>query len=614
MRRLTVLGSLCLLILGFGAALSVAQDKPMKKPVLGKKVPALMFKDIRYLPRSLSDFSGKRYFVIYASNLSCPLVARYWPRLKELNAQYQKQGFQFLSLNVEPADSVKDIAEQALRYDVPFPFVQDMEGECVKALGLHTTSQVVILDAKRRLLYSGRVDDQYRLGGARPKASKTELKDALAAISKGQGQYLKSTPVDGCKIAEPAPKAKEAKYNYVDHAAPLIRKHCLDCHKPGGLAPFHLVSYEDAKKNAATIAYVVSEGRMPPWYGSERHKGFSNYRGMTAAERQILSDWARAGAPSGDLSKLKAVPLKAKQEWQIGKPDWILKVAETVKLPADGYVPYKYFTFFGKFPHDRWIESIEIKPKNTRVLHHCNMIYTFFNNKGERSRTTFVTGVVPGSGATFTPKDVAIKIPKGATLVLQAHYTTTGKPEEDQLQVGFRFARKRVRKQLHHVRAGNRKFAIPAGASHHEVRASATLKRRAELVAVFAHMHLRGKAMRFVAHHKEQQQELLTIPNYSFDWQQSYKWPIGQKVLKKGTRIECIAHFDNSAFNPFNPDPKKTVKYGLQTYHEMMYGFVFFVDADEQLNIRVDPKTGKALPKTQPKTGRKKRFFNLSPR
>ena len=86
---------------------------------------------------------------------------------------------------------------------------------------------------------------------------------------------------------------------------------------------------------------------------------------------------------------------------------------------------------------------------------------------------------------------------------------------------------------------------------------------------------------------------LLVIPNYNFDWQMAYRWAPGKKRFARGTRLEAVAHYDNSAFNPFNPDPKATVRDGQQTHQEMMNGFVFYVDANEKLGLEVDGKTGR---------------------
>jgi len=119
------------------------------------------------------------------------------------------------------------------------------------------------------------------------------------------------------------------------------------------------------------------------------------------------------------------------------------------------------------------------------------------------------------------------------------------------------------------------------------------------LLAMFGHMHLRGKNMRYIAHLPDGTQEtLLSLPNYNFDWQLTYYLEPGTKILPKGTRVECIAQFDNSAFNPYNPAPDKEVTYGKQTVDEMSQGFIFYAKNNEEVNYKIDPNTGWVLEET----------------
>lgn len=188
----------------------------------------------------------------------------------------------------------------------------------------------------------------------------------------------------------------------------------------------------------------------------------------------------------------------------------------------------------------------------------------------------------------------AVRIPRGAMLALQMHFVSTGKPERCRVSVGIRYPRGVVQKRLHNVQLTNRRFVIPPGAPAHPITASRVLDRDVEGVGLFAHMHLRGKDMTFTAHRPDGTRDnLLVIPNYNFTWQIPYRWAPGQLKLPKGTRLECLAHYDNSAFNPYNPNPTATVRTGPQTHHEMMVGFVFYTDAAERLNLAIDPKTGR---------------------
>jgi hypothetical protein len=239
------------------------------------------------------------------------------------------------------------------------------------------------------------------------------------------------------------------------------------------------------------------------------------------------------------------------------------------------------------------VQAVEIVADNPRVLHHCNLAYG--NLAGGVQEENFITGNVPGGEVMSLDDGVGFCIPAGSVLGLQIHYVATGKAEKCRVSVGLRYPRNVVQQQLRHIQLNTRRFAIPPGAPAHRVAASRVLDRDIEGVGMFAHMHLRGKDMTFSAHLPDGKSEtLLIIPNYSFSWQVPYRWQPGAKRFPKGTRLECVAHFDNSAFNAYNPDPTATVRHGPQTHHEMMYGFFFYLDAAERLGLTIDSKTGRA--------------------
>ncbi|HMF11716.1 MAG TPA: redoxin family protein, partial [Gemmataceae bacterium] len=537
---------------------------------LGKTVPNLTFKDIRYLPRSLDDFGKKKAFVLVFTNTTCPVVQRFMPTLKALEKDYRGKEVQFVAVNVGAEDSILQVAAHAVRFEMEFPFVKDADYSCADALGVKRTPQVVVLDSDRRLRYRGRIDDQHRLGGSRAVPTQRPLKDALDAILAGKEVATKETPVDGCAITRPEPKAPAKTVTFAEHVAPILRKHCQECHRPNTAAPFSLLAYEDARAHANVIAEVVAEGRMPPWFAAPDHGDFTNKRGLTAAERETVVDWVRAGKPLGDESKLPPVPpeFARPSKWAIGTPDLIVN-APLHELPATGEIDYKYVVLPHVFSDDTWLQAVQILPDNLRVVHHCNMV--FFNFAEGFKEANFVTGYVPGNGPMTLPDGTGFRIPKGSSPALQIHYVSTGKPEKCRISVGFKFASGTVQKRLQHLRLYDKKFAIPPGAPAHRVEHSRTLDCDAEGVALFVHMHLRGRDMTFVAHYPDRTDEtLLVVPNYSFDWQMPYRWAEGKKRFPKGMRLEAIAHYDNSKFNPYNPDPTVTVREGQETKDEMM--------------------------------------------
>lgn len=559
------------------------------RPKVGDTVGKLKFTDTRSLTRTLSDFGKKKAIVLVFTNTTCPLAQKYLPTLTALEKEYRAKDVQFASLNAAEEDTVIAIATQSVKYDVEFPLLKDFGGTCARALGVTRTPEAVVLDAERRIVYRGRIDDQFRLGGARKAPSTHELKDAIDAVLAERPVPTPETEVDGCPITFAKPRAPK-EVTFAEHVAPVIKKHCWECHKAGGSAPFALVTHKQAAARADAILETITDQRMPPWFASHDFGPFVNRRGLSDDERAIVRDWVQQGVPPGDLARAPAAPPEVKEKWQIGKPDLTLDTLE-FELPATGDIPYKYAILPHHFAEDTWVQGVQITGDNPRALHHANL--AFAGLKVGFSEQNFITGYVPGGEVMNLDSGVGFLIPKGSFLALQIHFVTTGKPERCKLSVGLRFPREPIQSRLKVVQLFDTRFAIPPGAPAHKVATSKTLDADVIGVGLFSHMHLRGKDMTFTAHSPDgKRDELLVIANYNFAWQVPYRWAPGTKRLPKGTRLECVARFDNSAFNPYNPNSKATVRNGPQTHHEMMYGFFFYTEAGEKLGLKVDPKTG----------------------
>jgi len=581
--------SALLLVACSGVALRAAE--PVK---IGDRIGKLRFTDIRSLPRTLDDFGTKKAYVLVFTNTTCPLAQRYLPILQALETNYRDKDVQFVSVNAASEDTLIDMATQAVRYEMEFPFVKDFDGSCARALGVTRTPEAVVLDSERRLCYRGRIDDQYRLRGVRKEPTTHDLKNALDAVLAGKPVATPETEVDGCVITFPKPREPRP-VNFAEHVAPLLQKHCWECHTSNGSAPFALTSYKQAAARADVIAEVVTDQRMPPWFASHEFGPFVNRRGLTDEERTTILDWVRGGTPAGDLTKAPAPPAPPKDKWLIGTPDRVLQTTE-FELPATGDIPYKYALLLHNFAEDTWVQGVQITSDNPRVLHHANLAYVALTGGRGIREENFITGYVPGGEPMNLDNGIAYCIPKGMVLALQIHFVTTGKPEKCTISVGLRYPREVVQKRLRNFQLTDNRFAIPPGAPAHKVTSSRTLDQDIVGVGLFSHMHLRGKDMTFRAHRPDGQTDtLLIIPNYNFSWQLPYRWEPGQKTFPKGTRLECIAHFDNSAFNPYNPNPKVTVRDGPQTHEEMMFGFFFYTNASEKLDLRIDPTTGYVL-------------------
>ena len=571
-------------------AIATAADERVK---IGAQVGELRFKDIRYVQRSLADLGEGKAYVLVFSNTTCPLVQKYWPKLKRLEQTYRDQGVRFVAVNVAPDDEISEIAQQGVDYGVEFPLVKDVSGASVAALGVQRTPEVVVLDADRKLRYRGRIDDQYRIGGARPDASSDDLAGALADILAGREVKVAETTVDGCLITLPSPVRVDREVTFYRDVLPIVQNHCQECHRTNGNAPFALLTRDEVAAQAEMLAEVVAERRMPPWFAS-REQHFDNERGLSAEERATLIAWTKTGMAAGDAKDAPAAKVFSDSKWEIGEPDVVTTAVELHTLPAEGFVDYKYIVLPYVFLKETWISAAEIRPSNPAVVHHCNMAYASIGKQFDDGN--FITGRVPGGTAMILDEGVGYRIPAGSVIGLQIHYTTTGKEEKNRMSVGLRFPRGVVHQELHHLQATTSRFEIPPGAAAHPVQATRTLSTDATGIGMFSHMHLRGKDMTFKAIYPDGNEEkLLSIPNYHYDWQQNYRWQPGKKKFPRGTQIEVTAHFDNSRFNPFNPDATKTVRHGPQTVHEMMFGFFFYTADGEDLNLRIDPKTGQRV-------------------
>jgi peroxiredoxin len=566
---------------------------PDVKP--GSKIDKLTFKDTRYLPRSLDDFKDRKAIVLVFTSIGCPVAERYLSVLQRLESDYRAKDVQFLAVNVGADDTILGMATQAVEHEMEFPFVKDWDGSCAVKLGVTRTPTAVILDDKRVLHYRGRIDDQYRLSGNRKEPTRRDLCEALDEVLAGKEVSVAETTVDGCLISRPAVEKPKKDVTYSEHVAPILKKNCMECHRAGAVAPFALETYKQAVARADSIAEVVTEGRMPPWYASPKYGHFTNQRGLTAQERELIAAWVRGGTSQGDETK-SAPPDEMKDPWLIGKPDLVIKDLLSYTVPKEGDVPYKYTILPYVFEEDTWVQAVQILPDNPRVVHHCNL--AFVSSKEKFKMDNFVTGYVPGGEPMKMEEGVGVLIPKDSALALQIHLVTSGKEEKCKLSVGLKYASGTVQKRLRFHLLADYKFAIPPGAPAHAVKASKVIDEDEIGVGMFAHMHVRGRDMTFRAVSGDDKSDtLLMIPNFNFDWQMAYHWEYGKQRFAKGTRLECLAHFDNSTFNPFNPDPKATVRNGEQTHNEMMNGFLFYVREGEKLGLEVDGATGQVKSK-----------------
>jgi hypothetical protein len=376
------------------------------------------------------------------------------------------------------------------------------------------------------------------------------------------------------------------KVTFSKHVAPILNQRCVECHRAGEAAPMALTSYKEARPWAKAIKAAVLTRKMPPWLADPNHGKFANDRRLSAQEIETITAWVDSGAPEGNPKDLPPPP-KFETGWNIGKPDAVFDIGTDFEVPSDGTVAYKYFTVDPGFKEDVWVEAAEARADKRDVVHH---IIVFLNDPQEPRRAgeggNLLVGWAPGDPPMRLEPGTAKLIHAGTKFRFQMHYTPNGKGTTDRSYVGLRFAKQPPQFRELTGRALNFSFKIPPNADNHEVRSQHVFKEDVRLVSLMPHMHLRGKDFEYTLVYPDGRREiLLQVPKYDFNWQLSYR--LAEPIdVPKGSRMECVAHFDNSPNNRFNPDPSKEVKWGDQTWEEMMIGwFDYTVDSKKSATM-----------------------------
>ena len=320
---------------------------------------------------------------------------------------------------------------------------------------------------------------------------------------------------------------------------------------------------------ARSIKEKVVTRDMPPWHADPKHGEFVNDRRLTQKEVDTVAAWVDQGAKEGNAKDLPPAP-KFHEGWNIGKPDAVFHIPEEFPVPAEGVVEYKYFKVPTSYKEDMWVQAAEIRPDKRKVVHH---IIVFTQKAGERK---LLVGYAPGEPPVVLEKGLGRRLPAGADLVFQVHYTPNGEAVKDRSYLGLIFSKEPPQYDVQTRPILNSKFIIPPGDPNYKVESTFTFKEDAHVRSLMPHMHLRGKDFEYrITYPDGTSKVLLSVPKYDFAWQSYYvlKEPV---PAPKGSRIDCVAHFDNSAKNKFNPDPTKEVRWGDQTWEEMMIGWLSY--------------------------------------
>ncbi len=381
----------------------------------------------------------------------------------------------------------------------------------------------------------------------------------------------------------------------------IFQQNCQTCHHPGDIAPFSLMTYEDASPRAHLIKFMTETGQMPPWKAAEGCGDFRGVRKLAQSDIDLIAKWANSGAPEGSPADLPA-PLVFDEGWALGAPDLVLGTP-AFNVPGDRE-EYRCFSIPSTLTETRFVAAVDIQPGNREILHH---MLAFIDQAGESERldaadpepgyqcfggpgfvpTGMLSGWAPGNRAEFLDPGIAIRLPAGSRLVVQLHFHPhDGVGGVDQTDLGIYFARQPVAKELRVLPMANQDFLIPAGASDHRVTASVQIPQFASLHAlnITPHMHLLGRRMKVDAVRPDGTTAcLVDVDDWDFRWQGTYHFqePV---ALPGGTFLTLEAHYDNSAANPDNPNsPPRDVRWGEATTDEMCLAFIGFTLDSENL-------------------------------
>ncbi len=570
--------------------------------------------------KSLDSQRGERGTVLVFLSTECPISNGYVPTLNRLAKEFKHRGVEVVGLNPNAGHSLKDLEQHVGEYDLKFPVFKDVGGKVARALDVTTCPEVVLLNEDRRVVYQGRIDDRYsKRGGASRAVGRADLEIAISQLLAGETIAVVKTKTLGCAIDFPRkelkvePKgtfAKETVPTYSDQISRLLQKHCQECHRAGGIGPFALNDYEDAVRWADDIASFTASRSMPPWKPTPGFGDFAHPRHMEQEEIDVIGQWVKNGCPEGDQSKLPA-PRVFTDGWKLGRePDAVFEASEYV-LGAEGPDEYRCFVIPTNFDGDRYVSAIEVRPGNDRVVHH---VISFLDTTGKARALDerhegpgYVTsagfpgflptgglgGWAPGNQPRELPTGIARLLPKGADIAMQVHYHRSGKQETDRTRIGVYFSQQKVERCVRNIPVlplegplGD--LVIPANDPHYQVRSSLVLPLDMQAVSVTPHMHLLGKDMTVIARLPDGSvKNLIQVNDWDFNWQESYQFREAV-FLPRLTRIEVVAHFDNSAENPHNPQrPPVPVNWGESTNEEMCIAFVELVPArNEQASLK----------------------------
>jgi peroxiredoxin len=624
--------SCCGLVVAAGLLAGAARvEDPPSNDKINKKIDNFALRDAKGQPVALYDLKDKKAVVVVFLSFECPVSNSYASTLAELAKTYTEKGVAFLAVNSSDDGDVAQFAKQAAEMKIPFPVLKDERRAAADAFKAEISPEAFVVDHNFVLRYRGRIDNGYSARLKRNnKVTRFDLKQALDELLSGKDVAEPVTKAIGCPIQREKETKTTGKVTYYRDVLPILQENCQQCHRPGEVGPFSLMTYKQAVNWSADIREYTQERKMPPWKPIDG-PAFHNERKMSDKDLATLAAWVDGGVPEGD-AKDAPQPRKFTEGWQLGEPDLVLTVPEEMNVGPSGKDLFRVFVLPTSEKEDKFVTAIEVRPGNKRIVHHT-LNYIDQTGKGreldqtEKDRKKAeneqdqgpgysvemgvgflpqggLGGWAPGQMARHLPEGTGHFLPKGADVILQVHYHRDGRAEKDRTSIGLYFAKKPVAKRMQSMVIPGRFVVIPAGEARYSVKGAINVEQDCVVHSVMPHMHMLGKEIKVTVTPPEGKAfTLIAIDDWNYNWQETYrlKEPI---TVKAGTKFSVEAIYDNTDKNPNNPfNPPRQVFFGEQTDNEMC--FVFLGATSDQPG-RIKFKAEGARPREEQKPEEKK--------
>ena len=529
--------------------------------------------------------AGGKAVVLFFTGNGCPIARQSVSKVQKLRGQFGPD-VTFWMINTYADDSVADCWKELGEFRMhALTYLRDPKQGLAIALGVERTAEVVAIGtADWSIFYQGAIDDQFSEGAQKPEPQEKFLQTALKEFLEGKPVTTARSKSHGCRIS--FAKDSREQTSYAKDVAPVLQKNCVHCHREGGIGPWNMDSYGHVKNYSRMIEEVLLTGQMPPWHANPAHGHWANERGMSGADTQTLLSWISQGSQRGEEADPLAVPLSPLPEWPLGKPDFVIALPKPEQIPATGVLDYRHVRLDLPVTNEVWLAAVDVRPGNRRVVHHV-IVRAKTRGGGDdgSGNGLMLVGWAPGIACSRFPEGTGKHVGAGSKIDLELHYTTTGTPQTDQTQIAFYLLKTKPERELTTRAAAQFDLNIPPGADESRDSAIYGFERPATIFSFIPHMHKRGSWMKFELLLPDGKRDtLLHVPRYDFNWQTSYELAEPRHV-PAGAWLVVTGGFDNSVGNTSNPDPKKRVHFGQQSWDEMFIGFFDAADDESQKGV-----------------------------